>query len=233
MVRSPQPARSFSPSGLKATLSAVSGEIGEHADLKAGGGIDEEDAAPLRRRAAGGGDEVALRMPRERSDAFGQAADAADEFAGLRVPQRDLEIAARRELRAVGAEGQRGDRRGPRVMLGRGPQPQFADEFDERPRAIAAVIGRAFVDPALDQRDFLGRQRVGFLRHAILGIRFEQQPVELGFLGLAGDDDSEGRCRRLRAAARTYRAGSRPSRSPRCGNWRSGAGAGARSPRGS
>jgi hypothetical protein len=47
---------------------------------------------------------------------------------------------------------------------------------------------RSFVDPTLDQRELLRRKWVCLLRHAIVWIGLNNQPVELRFLCLAGND---------------------------------------------
>ena len=154
-------------------------QVREQAHLPACGGVDEKHAAPLRRRAARDGDAVRFRIPRERGDALRQPADAPHERAGVGVPERDFVVAAGGELRAVGAESERGDGRGTRVLFRRGQEQRFADEFRERAVRRAAVIGRAFLDPTLDQRNLGCGERVGFLRHAVIRVPPDESRVDV------------------------------------------------------
>ena len=153
--------------------------------------IDERDCAPLRGRASGDCEQASARLPRERGDALGQAADAPRERAVGDVPDRDLVVAAHGELGAVGVEGKRGDGRGPRVMIRRGAQESFAGEFHQRTLRRAAIVGGTLANPALDECDLRRGQRVGFLRHAVVRVRFHEEAVEFGVARLAGGERRE------------------------------------------
>ena len=78
-------------------------------------------------------------------------------------------------MRAIRAEGERGDRHGVRVLFRRGLEQRLAHEFGERMiLGEATIVDRAFLDPSLDQGHLVWGQGVRLLRHAIVRVFLDQ-----------------------------------------------------------
>ena len=137
--------------------------------------IPDLDFAHARRTAARDGDFLPIRRPCELLNAFRQSDETRHDAAAVRLVHQHLMITRHGDLRAIRRVFQRGDRRSLHIL--------------RRMRHVVlrlcrgrGVIVRAFIDPALDQRDLRLMQRIRLLRHLRLAlfVRFDQlQQVRL------------------------------------------------------
>jgi hypothetical protein len=148
------------------------------------------DVAFLARPAAGHG-QLAVREEDQRGRPPGAGVNPFLQLRGVHVPDGQFVVAADDEAFAVGGERQRGDRGREDVGGGRRRRLPAQAEF-----ALQVRLGRQsrvefgpFGDPAPDNRDLFGRQRVaGVLRrHARLVSRREDVD-DVALVGLTGDD---------------------------------------------
>jgi hypothetical protein len=116
---------------------------------------------------------------------LGHPVEATQESAAQRIPKRNLVVAAHGQLGSVSIKSERRDRPGMAVTLRGSCRLGLGQEGRKGDARTWAVKPRTAGDPSTNHRNVIGRQRLGFLRHAVLGILLNNQLVEVAGFRLA------------------------------------------------